>query len=83
MSTYVLTFQGGSQWNYQSNVDPEELFRTIFGKGVYITYNILWWGVGCGMIFFSNVLYYYMSRTYIFTSVHKKTINIYILFRAI
>jgi len=24
--------QGGSQWNYQSNVDPEELFRTIFGE---------------------------------------------------
>lgn len=24
--------QGGSQWNYQSNVDPQELFRTIFGE---------------------------------------------------
>ena len=24
--------QGGSQWEYQSNVNPEELFKTIFGE---------------------------------------------------
>ena len=24
--------RGGAQWEYQSNVNPEELFKTIFGE---------------------------------------------------